>query len=77
MTYGEVQATTVCPVLILDSRFWGKHISGGKFDAFLIFFVFWVFFWRGGGIWDSGGGSQQINNIPIFCVPIVKMCGGG
>ena len=48
MTYGEVQATTVCPVLILDSRFWGKHISGGKFDAFSIFFVFWVFFWGGG-----------------------------
>ena len=35
MTYGEVRATTVCLVLILDSRFWGTHIGrGGKFEAF-------------------------------------------
>ena len=34
-----------------------QHISGGKFDAFLLFFVYWVFFW---GIWDSRGVSSDI-----------------
>ena len=29
---------------------------GGKFDAFLNVFVFWVF---SGEIWDSGGGYPQ------------------
>ena len=54
MTYGEVRATTVIPVFILDSRFWGTHIWGVNLMQFLMFFcIFGVFL---GGIWDSGGG---------------------
>ena len=55
-------------MIFLDSRFWGgKHISGGKFDAFFNdFCVLGVFL----GIWDSGGwvggrekSSQEIAGI--------------
>ena len=72
MTYGEVRATTVCSVLILDSRFsgGGNTYLGGEFDAF--FDVFWVFFWGGGGIWDSDGGIPQeiagINTAVCHCM---------
>ena len=42
-------------MLILDSGFWGENTYlGGKFDAFLMFFVFWAFFWGGDlGFWGE------------------------
>ena len=74
MTYGEVRATTVCPVLILDSRFWGNTYLGGKFDAFLDVFCILGVFLGGGGIWNSGGGiSQEIaGNNTAVCHCMVK-----
>ena len=61
MTYGEVRATTVCPMLILDSRFWGDTYLGGEFDAFFnVFCILGVFL---GGIWDSGGGGKSPQEI--------------
>ena len=51
-------SATTTPVLILDSRFWGKHISGGKFDAFLNVFLYFRCFSGGGGEFGILGGNS-------------------
>ena len=38
------------------------YLGGGggvNLIHFLTFFAFWVFFWAGGGIWDSGGNPPR------------------
>ena len=49
---GGTQATTVCLVLILDSRFWGNTYKGGggKFEAFFNVLCILGVFLRGFGI---------------------------
>ena len=68
-------------MLILDSRFWGKHISGGgggKFDAFLnVFFCILGVFLGEFGILGGGGKSPQEiagNNTDLIQLVIFKYC---
>ena len=54
----------VDPVWILDSVFWGNHISGGggKFDAFFNFFLYIFGEFLGGGEFRILGGDPPGDN---------------
>ena len=61
-----------CTMLILDSRFWGKHWGGGggEFDAFFNVFCILVFFWGDLKFWGGGSPQEMAGNITDYCMKV-------